>query len=86
MNSRWGKDFVISSSGGNASASQDVEKILLSNAAQSVLEMGYQPKMIKRAIEEMLLQNSKFSNLLSIIFREVDFPFCKVDKHNLKQL
>ncbi|XP_053388415.1 death-associated inhibitor of apoptosis 2-like, partial [Mercenaria mercenaria] len=51
------------SSAGNQLPAQEVERILLSDAAQSVLEMGYQPRIIKKAIEQILRQdgNSKIT-------------------------
>jgi hypothetical protein len=43
--------------GQNQLQSQEIERLLLSDAAQSVLEMGYQPRLIKKSIEEILKQN-----------------------------
>lgn len=45
---------------GNQMSPQEIENILLSDAAQSVLDMGYQPRIIKKAIEQIIRQNREF--------------------------
>ncbi|XP_053397697.1 uncharacterized protein LOC123552200 isoform X2 [Mercenaria mercenaria] len=59
------------SSAGNQLPVQEIERILLSDAAQSVLEMGYQPRIIKKAIEQILRQDRNAKITAQILMEKV---------------
>ena len=40
----------------------EINRLLLTDAAQSVLDMGYQPDMIKKAIEKVLIRDGKLKS------------------------
>ncbi|XP_045197622.2 uncharacterized protein LOC123552206 isoform X2 [Mercenaria mercenaria] len=56
---------------GNQLPAQEIERILLSDAAQSVLEMGYQPRIIKKAIEQILRQNGDTKITAQVLLEKV---------------
>lgn len=44
---------------GNQLPTDELERLLLTDAAQSVLEVGYQPRIIKKAIEIVVREHGK---------------------------
>ncbi|KAL3882074.1 hypothetical protein ACJMK2_028447 [Sinanodonta woodiana] len=59
----------------------EIQKYLLTDAAQSVLDMGYQPKLVQRAIEKVLLKIGA-EDLTGHIIMEAVF---EIEEENKKQ-
>ncbi|KAK3593111.1 hypothetical protein CHS0354_018236 [Potamilus streckersoni] len=59
----------------------EIQKYLLTDAAQSVLDMGYQPKLVQQAIERVLLKKGR-EELTGQIIMEAVF---EIEEENKKQ-
>ncbi|XP_060603699.1 uncharacterized protein LOC132756601 [Ruditapes philippinarum] len=68
---QYSQDNEANPSGQNQLQSQEIERLLLSDAAQSVLEMGYQPRLIKKSIEEILKQNGDTNITAQLLMEKV---------------
>ncbi|KAK3593109.1 hypothetical protein CHS0354_018234 [Potamilus streckersoni] len=54
-----------------SSGNTEIQKYLLTDAAQSVLDMGYQPKLVQQAIEKILLKQETEELTGQLILEEV---------------